>query len=150
MLERCRNHNIRYRIDVSHQALLKNEDNRAQIITFAVNGLFSLILDWHHGGYSQTIDQMADIVERVMLSPLCIAAMLKFGYDPHKVVMVGDAPGDCDAAEKNGVYYYPILVGYEKESWEEAIFVGFGKLRNGAYAEYEVQKKQEFLRNLGG
>jgi len=80
----------------------------------------------------------------------CIAAMLKFGYDPHKVVMVGDAPGDCDAAEKNGVYYYPILVGHEKESWEEAIFVGFGKLRNGAYAEYEVQKKQEFLRNLGG
>ena len=35
-----------------------------------------------------------------------IAAMLKFGYDPDKVVMVGDAPGDCDAAEKNGV---PVL-----------------------------------------
>ena len=80
----------------------------------------------------------------------CIAAMLKFGYDLDKVVMVGDAPGDCDAAEKNNVYYYPILVNHEKESWDEAIFVAFSKLRNGEYAEYEVQKKKEFLANLGG
>ena len=80
----------------------------------------------------------------------CIAAMLKFGYDLDKVVMVGDAPGDCDAAEKNNVYYYPILVNHEKESWEEAINIAFGKLQEGRYAEYEVQKKKEFLANLGG
>ena len=80
----------------------------------------------------------------------CIAAMLKFGYDPAKVVMVGDAPGDCDAAEKNGVHYYPILVNHEKESWEEAVAVAFGKLQSGEYAPYGAQKKQEFLANLGG
>ena len=80
----------------------------------------------------------------------CIKEMLKFGYDPAKVVMVGDAPGDCDAAEKNGVYYYPILVNHEKESWDEAIAVAFGKLRSGEYAEYGIAKKQEFLKNLGG
>ena len=80
----------------------------------------------------------------------CIQEMLKFGYDPNKVVMVGDAPGDCDAAEKNGVHYYPILVGHEKESWDEAIAVGFGRLRSGTYEAYGAQKKQEFLRNLGG
>ncbi len=80
----------------------------------------------------------------------CIKEMLKFGYDRNKVVMVGDAPGDCDAAEKNGVHYYPILVNHEKESWEEAIAVAFGKLQSGEYAEYGVEKKQAFLRNLGG
>ena len=80
----------------------------------------------------------------------CIAAMLKFGYDPQKVLMVGDAPGDCDSAEKNGVYYYPILVNHEKRSWDEAIGVAFEKLRSGEYAEYGAQKKQAFLRNLGG
>ena len=80
----------------------------------------------------------------------CIKEMLKFGYDVNKVVMVGDAPGDCDAAEKNGVHYYPILVNHEKESWDEAIAVAFGKLRSGEYAEYGAEKKQEFLRNLGG
>ena len=80
----------------------------------------------------------------------CIAAMLKFGYDLNKVVMVGDAPGDCDAAEKNNVHCYPILVNHEKESWDEAIAVGFGKLQSGEYAEYGAQKKKEFLANLGG
>lgn len=80
----------------------------------------------------------------------CIKQMLKFGYDPEKVVMIGDAPGDCDAAEKNGVHYYPILVNHEKESWDEAIAVAFGKLQSGTYAPYGSDKKQEFLRNLGG
>ena len=80
----------------------------------------------------------------------CIKEMLKFGYDPDKVVMVGDAPGDCDAAQKNGVHYYPILVNHEKESWDEAIETAFGKLQSGAYSEYGTAKKQDFLRNLGG
>jgi phosphoglycolate phosphatase-like HAD superfamily hydrolase len=80
----------------------------------------------------------------------CIKEMLKFGYDPTKVIMVGDAPGDCDAAEKNGVHYYPILVNHEKESWDEAIAVAFGKLQSGEYASYGAGKKQDFLRNLGG
>ena len=80
----------------------------------------------------------------------CIKEMLKFGYDVNKVVMIGDAPGDCDAAEKNGVHYYPILVNHEKESWDEAIAVAFGKLQSGEYAPYGADKKKEFLRNLGG
>ncbi len=80
----------------------------------------------------------------------CIARMLEFGYDKNKVLMIGDAPGDCDAAEKNGVHYYPILVNYEKESWQEAIDVAFEKLRAGEYASYGAEKKQAFLLNLGG
>ena len=80
----------------------------------------------------------------------CISKMLEFGYDLDKVLMIGDAPGDCDAAEKNGVHYYPILVNHEKESWDEAIAVAFGKLQSGEYADYGVEKKQAFLHNLGG
>ena len=76
--------------------------------------------------------------------------MMKFGYDPDKVVMVGDAPGDSDAAKKNGVHYYPILVNHEKESWDEAIAVAFGKLQAGEYAEYGEMKLAQFLKNLGG
>ena len=64
--------------------------------------------------------------------------------------LVGDAPGDCDAAEKNGVHYYAILVNREKASWDEAIAVAYDKLRSGAYAPYGARKKQEFLENLGG
>ena len=80
----------------------------------------------------------------------CIAKMLEFGYDPDKVLMLGDAPGDSDAAEKNGVHYYPILVNHEKESWDEAVAVAFDRLQAGVYAPYGQRKKEEFLRNLGG
>lgn len=80
----------------------------------------------------------------------CIEEMLKFGYDRDKVLMVGDAPGDHDAALTNGVHYYPILVRREGESWAELRQTGLSKLRNGEYGGYEVQKTEEFLANLGG
>ncbi len=79
----------------------------------------------------------------------CIAEMMKLGYDPENVVMIGDALGDCEAAEKNGIYYYPILVNKEKESWNEAVSTAFNKLKNGDFEEYGKQKKKEFLQNLG-
>lgn len=80
----------------------------------------------------------------------CIAEMLKFGYEKDHVLMVGDAPGDCDAAEANGVWYYPILVNQEAESWTELREVGLDKLRNMQYADYQPEKKRQFLKNLGG
>ena len=80
----------------------------------------------------------------------CIKEMLKFAYDLDKVLMIGDAPGDSDAAEKNGVFYYPILVNHEKESWDEAIELAFSKLLSGSYAPYGEEKKKAFLQNLGG
>lgn len=80
----------------------------------------------------------------------CIAEMLKFGYDLDHVLMVGDAPGDQDAAAKNGVYYYPILVRHEEASWIELRESGFSHLQNGTYAPYEKECIADFLKNLGG
>ena len=80
----------------------------------------------------------------------CISEMLKFGYEKNHVLMVGDAPGDCDAAETNGVWYYPVLVNKEAESWTELREVGLNKLRDQEYAAYQPEKKSQFLKNLGG
>lgn len=79
----------------------------------------------------------------------CIRELLKKGYSKDKVVMCGDAPGDMDAAQINEVFYYPIKVGFEKESWEEFIEIGFNKLLDGSYAgEYQSAKNDEFIKNL--
>jgi phosphoglycolate phosphatase-like HAD superfamily hydrolase len=80
----------------------------------------------------------------------CIEKMLEFGYDRSKVLMVGDALGDSDAAKKNGVYYYPILVNHEKQSWDELISTGFKRLTDGDFDTYAEEKQKEFLSNLGG
>ena len=80
----------------------------------------------------------------------CIAELMKKGYAPDHVLMCGDAPGDLDAARKNGVFYYPILVRHEKESWEEFIAAAFDRLLAGEYAgSYQQKKNNAFLRNLG-
>ena len=104
--------------------------------------------EWGKFGLLQHTDIV--LAQDVGSKAACIREMLKFGYDPHKVVMIGDAPGDCDAAEKNGVHYYPILVNHEKESWDEAVAVAYEKLRSGDYSPYGAEMKQKFLRNLGG
>ncbi len=104
--------------------------------------------EWGKFGLLQHTDIV--LAQDIGSKAACIAEMLKFGYDPDKVVMIGDAPGDCDAAEKNGVHYYPILVNHERESWDEAIAVAFAKLQSGEYAPYGVEKKHQFLANLGG
>ena len=81
----------------------------------------------------------------------CIGELLKKGYDPNKVLMCGDAPGDLQAAEKNGVFYFPILVRKEKASWEEFMEKGFSHLLNGTYeGAYQNEKNAAFLQNLGG
>ena len=65
--------------------------------------------------------------------------------------MCGDAPGDLQAAEKNGVFYFPILVRKEKGSWEEFMAEGFAHLLDGTYeGAYQETKKAAFLQNLGG
>ncbi|MGT2932955.1 HAD family hydrolase [Streptococcus catagoni] len=48
-----------------------------------------------------------------------IAALIKEGYQKDKILMVGDSPGDLEAAQQNGVAFYPILVGNEAKSWTE-------------------------------
>ena len=72
----------------------------------------------------------------------CIDQMLKFGYEKSHVLMVGDAPGDCDAAEKNGVWFYPILVNWEEESWTEFMEKALPMFVNDDYGTCQAEKKQ--------
>lgn len=79
----------------------------------------------------------------------CIQELLKKGYDQSNALMVGDALGDYDAAKKAGVFYYPILVRHEKESWNEFKENAVQKLIDGSYhGEYQQMKVFEFMNNL--
>ena len=105
--------------------------------------------EWTTHGLLEHVDIV--LAQDVGSKAHCIAEMLKFGYAPDKVLMVGDAPGDSAAADANGVYYYPILVNKEPESWQEFISTGLGHFTSGTYGgDYQDKKKKEFLSNLGG
>ena len=81
----------------------------------------------------------------------CIGELLKKGYAPDHVLMCGDAPGDLAAAQKNGVFYYPILVRQEAASWQEFMDAGFAHLLDGTFGgAYQDRKIAQFNENLGG
>ncbi len=103
--------------------------------------------EWELYGLLDHVDII--LAQDVGSKAYCIQELLKKGYDKDKVLMTGDAPGDKDAAEKNGVYFYPILVRREKESWEEFVSEAVGRLSEGTYGgEYQGKKEKEFLDNL--
>lgn len=47
-----------------------------------------------------------------------VIASLKGDYPRGHVLMIGDAPGDRDAAKANGALFYPIAPDKEAQSWE--------------------------------
>lgn len=73
----------------------------------------------------------------------CISELIKKGYDPANVVMVGDAEGDLKAAEENGVSFYPILVNREEESWNKICGVLDGFIRG-----QKIDFKEQFQKNF--
>ena len=62
------------------------------------------------------------------------------GFLPENILMIGDAPGDLEAAKNNGVHFYPILYGKEKESWSNLIN---GVLKEFLDNKYNDLKYQE-------
>ena len=78
----------------------------------------------------------------------CIKELKAQGYLPDHILMVGDAPGDATAAFHNGVYFYPILVKHEHQSWKEFCEIALEKLKYGNYSQYGEEVYLRFLRNL--
>ena len=121
---------------------------RADVAIVSSANLGAVLEEWEMHGLLQHTDIV--LAQDAGSKSHCIGELLKKGYDRAHVLMCGDAPGDLDAAEKNGVFYYPILVRSERESWEEFILQGFERLLSGEYAgTYQAQKKEQFFKNLG-
>lgn len=54
-------------------------------------------------------------------------------YDPDKVLKIGDAPGDYEAALSNGVLFRPIIPGRETESWKQILDESGEMFARGTY-----------------
>jgi phosphoglycolate phosphatase-like HAD superfamily hydrolase len=70
-------------------------------------------------------------------------------YEPEKILMVGDAPGDWKAAQANGALFYPIDPGNEDSSWqrffEEALPRFFAGTYAGDYMEAQLARFEQLL-----
>lgn len=77
----------------------------------------AVVEEWTNYGLINSVDII--LTQEDGSKSYCISEMKKKGYGEGKVLMVGDAVGDHKAAEANGVYFYPILVRHETESWRK-------------------------------
>ncbi|MCI6997730.1 MAG: HAD hydrolase-like protein [Eubacterium sp.] len=119
----------------------------ADVAIVSSANLQAVLEEWELYGLLEHVDIVMS--QNVGSKAYCIQELLKKGYDTEKVFMAGDALGDYEAAEKNHVYYYPILVRHEKESWSEFRNQAVDKLVDGTYGgEYQQQKIDAFMENL--
>lgn len=79
----------------------------------------------------------------------CIQSLAAKGYDKNNIMMLGDSPGDEAAAEDSEVWFYPILVDQETESWNKFVAEAFGLFLEGKYSrEYQLERKTAFHTNM--
>ncbi len=70
-------------------------------------------------------------------------------YPDDKILMIGDASGDLDAALANNVLFYPVIPGKEDLSWELFINEGFERFLSGKFkGSYQDSLISEFKRSL--
>jgi phosphoglycolate phosphatase-like HAD superfamily hydrolase len=70
-------------------------------------------------------------------------------YPVEKMLMIGDAPGDLQAAKKNKALFFPINPGHEEESWRRFYEEGLDRFFKGTFAgAYEKKLIDEFDKYL--
>lgn len=78
----------------------------------------------------------------------CIRALSRH-YGEGQVLMIGDAPGDREAAHQNGALFYPILPGEELASWRAFVKEGAARFLQGTFTgEYEAERVRAFDESL--
>ncbi len=112
-------------------------------MTVSATPLHALEYEWHAhdiATYMKVIagQEMGSKAEHVEYAA-------KGKYDADKIMLIGDAPGDRDAAAKAECLYYPILPGNEKDSWARFTDEALGKFLDGTFAgDYQAALIAEF------
>jgi phosphoglycolate phosphatase-like HAD superfamily hydrolase len=99
--------------------------------------------EWAEHGLDRFVKMIAGQEMGTKTEHLKFAAKDK--YPAARILMIGDAPGDYNAAKKNGALFFPINPGHEEASWERLLNEGLERFYQGTYAgEYEARLVQEF------
>ncbi len=103
--------------------------------------------EWTHNGIIDRVEHIYSQSEGSKKD--CIKKLMDMGYEPENMIMIGDAPGDNDAAKANGVYFYPILAGRENESWKEFYELYLDLFLSGGFnAKLQKELDDKLLDNL--
>jgi phosphoglycolate phosphatase-like HAD superfamily hydrolase len=119
--------------------------DRADMIVVSATPLEALEREWEEHDIAKYVRVIAGQEMGKKALHLKLAASGK--YRPDHVLMVGDAPGDLNAARANGFLFFPVNPGHEEASWqrfyEESVHRFLAEEYGGSYeasliAEFEA------------
>jgi phosphoglycolate phosphatase-like HAD superfamily hydrolase len=126
---------------------LKKIQNKADVIVVSQTPLEALKREWEEHSLDGFVSLIAGQELGTKADHLKYSAKGKYPDD--QILMIGDAPGDFDAAKSNSVLFYPINPGHEEESWERFYKEALDKFFNGTFkGTYENQLLEEFEKYL--
>jgi HAD superfamily hydrolase (TIGR01549 family) len=119
----------------------------ADIVIVSQTPLEALKREWEENDILKYVVTIAGQEHGTKTEHLAFSAKGK--YADNRILMIGDAKGDLDAAKKNGILFYPIIPGKEDLSWKRFLDDGLGKFKDNSYSGiYEEILIAEFLKSL--
>lgn len=119
----------------------------ADLIIVSQTPLEALDREWEEHDLKKYVKFIAGQEHGTKTEHIALAAKGK--YPGNKILMIGDAKGDLDAAKSNGVLFYPIIPGKEDKSWERFLNEGIEKIVIGTYTgTYEESLLKVFRKSL--
>jgi phosphoglycolate phosphatase-like HAD superfamily hydrolase len=107
----------------------------------------ALAREWDEHGLAKHVAVIAGQEHGTKRDHIALAAAGR--YAPDKILMIGDALGDWNAAQANHALFYPIEPGFEDQSWqrffEEALPRFFAGTYAGAYMDAQIARFEALL-----
>lgn len=127
--------------------VLEASKDRADLIVVSQTPLEALEREWQEHGIDNVLEMICGQEHGTKTEHIKYCAVGK--YDPDKILMIGDAPGDLKAATSNNALFFPIIPGSEEDSWAELRDEGLERFFAGTFAgEYQEKLLDEFDRAL--
>lgn len=125
---------------------LINASSKADIAVVSAANSEALFEEWERLGVSEYPKIICG--QEMGSKSSILKSLLAKGYDKDKVLMIGDAFGDLEAARDNGICFYPIVVRAENAAWEEFRNVVLPAFITGNYQDLEADYIFEMRRVL--
>jgi phosphoglycolate phosphatase-like HAD superfamily hydrolase len=121
--------------------------DKADMIVVSATPVEALSREWEEHDIAQFVQVIAG--QEMGKKKLHLELAAKGKYDVTHILMIGDAPGDMEAAKANGALFFPVNPGDEETSWqrfhEEAVHKFLAEEYAGAYESRLIKEFEAML-----
>jgi len=124
---------------------LEKLSGRADLLVISATPQEALQREWQEHDIAKYVDAICG--QEIGTKKETLAAAKR--YNPGHALMIGDAPGDHQAAVANDALFFPLNPGNEEASWKRLSEEGIERFLGGEFAgKYEQSLLAEFHRYL--